>query len=142
MNLAMGSQTFVGVEIPLLWGTRAVLQDHAGKLSVINLAGDVASLEVLADRPAPDISYAPTANDAFVIKKGEVELYEYNPESKVLTSASLKLPSVQVVGDRIQVGGSVFSNNMIVGAGVGIVVTETGISMGAPLPRSLAVLQV
>ncbi len=66
MNLQMGSQRFVDVEIPLLWGTRAVVQDRDNHLSVINLDGPKARLEILADKPAPKARFTPTF-DGFTI---------------------------------------------------------------------------
>ena len=60
MNLKMGSQVFRNVQIPLLWGTRVVVQDEEGRLSVIDLAGDTAKIEILGDKPAPGVAFLPT----------------------------------------------------------------------------------
>ena len=139
MNLKMGSQVFVNVQIPLLWGTRAVVQDEEGRLSVIDLAGDTAKLEILGDKPAPGVAFVPTI-DGHTILSNDKQLYTYNPKEKTLTSISLGLPECQVKPWEIRVGSSVFSGNAIVGFGVGIAVQESGITMGGPLPPGLAKL--
>jgi len=141
MNLKMGSQVFVNVQIPLLWGTRAVVQDEEGWLSVIDLAGDTAKLEILGDKPAPGVAFVPTI-DGHTILSNDKQLYTYNPKEKTLTSISLGLPECQVKPWEIRVGSSVFSGNTIVGFGVGIAVQESGITMGGPLPPRLAKLIV
>lgn len=52
MNMRMGSHTYIDVQIPLLWGTRAVVQDRLGRVSVFDLSGDSAVVEILEDEPA------------------------------------------------------------------------------------------
>ncbi len=141
MNLKMGSQVFVDVQVPLLWGTRAVVQDKAGRLSVINLAGDAAKLEILGDKPAPGVAFLPTI-DGYTILSNDKQLYTYNPKEKTLTSINLGLPECQIKPWEIRVGSSVFSGNTIMGFGVGIAVRESGIAIGSPLPPGLAKLIV
>ncbi len=53
-------EQFENVEIPLLWGTRAVIQDHEGLISVVDLEGDTARLEIVGDKPAPGVEFVPT----------------------------------------------------------------------------------
>ena|SRR5437667_12907187 len=141
MNLHMGSQIFRDVQIPLLWGDRAIIQDKSGRLSVIDLSGENARPEIVADEPAPNIPYRPTVEGLIVLKDGK-ELYSYNSEEKQLTSISLGLPECQITSEQIRVGSSQFSGNVISGFGVGIVVTRRGIKMGAALPAGLAKLVV
>ena len=141
MNLRMGSQVFQNVQIPLLWGTRAVVQDRRERLSVINLAGDRASLEILADSPAAGTGFLPKI-DGFVVSAGGIPLYSYNPTEKTLSSISLGLPECQISRWGTRIGSNQFSGNMISGFGVGIAVTPHGIAMGAPLPDGLAKLVV
>jgi hypothetical protein len=138
----MGNQTFRDVAIPLLWGSRAVLQDKSGRLSVIDLTGDVARLEVLADRPAPGLTFYPRIEGFTILSSDGTELYDYLPEEKRLASRSLGLPDCQVLKDKIIVGGSTFMSNSIVSSGVGIAVTPSGFSVGGPLPHSLARLAI
>lgn len=138
----MGSQKFVNVEIPLLWGTRAVVQDRDNQISVINLDGPEARLEILADKPAPRAKFSPTFGGFSILSPDGDELYSYSPKDKKLSSARLGLPDCQVRSDAIWVGTKRFSGNMISGYGVGISVTKTGIGMGAPLPSNLAELVV
>lgn len=137
MNLTIGSQTFINVQIPILWGTRAVLQDKESRLSVIDLSGTIPKLEVLGDKPAPGVEFLPTIDGFNILMNGE-GLYSYNPDEKVLTDISLGLPDCQIGRSQIRVGSNTFSANTIVGAGVGILVTKDHISLGAPLPSELA----
>lgn len=141
MNLRIGSQTFVDVQIPLLWGSRAVLQDEQGRLSVIDLGSDIAKLEIVGDRPAPGIGFLPSIDGFKILSNGE-PVYSYNPEEKTLTMIASELPECQISQSRIRVGSSKFSGNVIVGFGVGIAVTEDRIAIGAPLPTGLAKLVV
>jgi len=141
MNIQMGNHVFHDVDIPILWGVRAVLQDKKGRISVINLEGEKAELEILGDKPAPNIEFEPSLDGFRIIKNGE-SLYNYNPDEKVLTGILLKLPECEIKDWRIRVGTNIFSGNVISGSGVGIIVTEKGIGMGAPLPKGLAKLLV
>ncbi|MFN0074556.1 MAG: hypothetical protein ACKVVP_24000 [Chloroflexota bacterium] len=141
MNLQMGSQAFHDVAIPLLWGTRAIVQDGEGRISVIDLSGETARLEVLGDQPAPGVEFRPRI-DGFVVLNGENDLYSYNPTEKLLVSVSLNLPDCQITQLGTRVGSSVFSGNFISGTGVGIAVSDSGIAMGAPLPSKLATFVV
>lgn len=142
MNLRMGSHAFLNVQVPLLWGTRAVVQDPQGRLSIINLAGPRANLEVLEDEPAQGVSYAPRV-DGFVIMDADgTELYKVNPTAKSIESLSLNLLPVTISREFIRVGTNTFQGNMVSGFGVGISVTEQGIGLGGPLPPGLAALQV
>jgi hypothetical protein len=141
MNLKMGSQTFIDVQIPLLWGSRAVLQDQLGRLSVINLSGGASRLEIVGDKPAPGIEFLPSIDGYEILSKGK-PIYRYDPEEKTLSSIDLGLPDCQVGRWQIRVGSNVFSGNTVIGSGVGIAVTEDGIAMGAPLPPGLAKLVV
>ena len=141
MNLKMGSQYFRDVQIPLLWGERAVLQDSEGRLSVIDLSGSRAFLEILADEPAPGVKYLPRADGVVIVAEGR-ELYAYNSKERLLSSISLGLPECQITPSTTRVGTNQFSDNVIAGFGVGIHVTSNGIAMGAPLPPGLAKLVV
>jgi hypothetical protein len=139
MNLKMGSQVFVDVQVPLLWGTRAVVQDNAGRLSVIDLASDTSKLEILGDEPAPGVEFLPSI-DGYRILSGDRRLYNYNQKDKILTSIDLGLPECQIQPWGIRVGSNMFSGNTIVGFGVGIGVKESGIAIGGSLPPGLAKL--
>jgi hypothetical protein len=141
MNLRMGSQIFVNVQIPLLWGQRAVVQDDRERLSILDLSGESARVEVLADEPAPGVGFSPRL-DGIVILQDGVELYNYNPREKTLSSLSLELPEVQISSTGTRVGSNWFSGNVVVGSGVGLAVYKEGISLGAPLPQKLAKLSV
>ena len=141
MNLRMGSQAFMNVEIPVLWGQRAVLQDNQGRLSIVDLSGEKARPEVLADEPAPGVGFRPRF-DGVVILQDSVELYSYNPRDKSVSSISLGLPDVEISAEGIRVGMMRFSGNVVSGSGVGIAVSEEGTAVGAPLPPGLARLTI
>ncbi|MCH8945067.1 MAG: hypothetical protein IH910_09820 [Proteobacteria bacterium] len=92
MNLNMGSQSFRNVEIPLLWGKRAILQDKKGRISIISLEGEEAKIEVLGDKPAPNIEYE-LVSDGFKIMRMGKDLYSFSPNSRIITGLSLVLRS-------------------------------------------------
>jgi len=141
MNIKMGTQTFNNVSIPILWGTRAVLQDTSGRISVIDLSGTTARLEIVSDEAARHVEFKPTS-DGFAIMDNSVELYNYNPNEHLLRSISLNLPDVQITPTATRVGSNVFSGNIVSGFGVGLIVKEDSMGMGAPLPPALAKLLV
>jgi hypothetical protein len=141
MNLRMGSHVFRNVQIPLLWGERAIVQDAHDRLSVFDLSGEKARLEVLADEPAPGVVFRPQI-DGMVILRDGVDLYLYNPSEKTISSLSLGLPEVQISASGTRIGDNWFSGNVVVGAGVGVTVSKQGISFGAPVPPNLARLTI
>jgi hypothetical protein len=141
MNMNMGNQIFENVEIPLLWGKRAILEDKKGRVSIISLGGTEAFLEVLGSKPAPSIQYE-LIKDGFKIIVNGQELYSFDPERRIITGLSLNLPEIEIQRTGIRVGSNMFSGNKVGGFGVGIVVDERGIGMGAPLPEGLAKLVV
>ena len=140
MNLKMGNQTYQNVQIPLLWGKRAILQNKRGQISIIDLSGETAHIEVLADGPAPNVAYVPHL-DGIVILRGKVELYHYNPEEKVIRSIGLGLPDLEISDNETRVGSTRLSGNMFSGSDVGIAVSKDGgIAIGGSLPPDLAKL--
>ena len=141
MNLKMGSQIFQDVQIPMLWGSRAVLQDKQGRLSLVDLSGKTAKLEIVGDKPAPGIEFVPVIEGFKIFDNGN-PLYIYYPKEKRLSSINLELPECQIGQWEIRVGTNVFSSNVVAGFGVGIAVTKDGIAMGAPLPPNLAKLVI
>lgn len=142
MRLVLGGSIFDGVQIPVLWGKRAILQDSSGRLSVVDLSGQAARLEVLGDKVAPGVRFTPTTDGFTVLTSSGQALYTFSPRDRRLTSESLGLPELQIKPSQIRVGTSTFQSNMVSGFGVGIVVEEGGIGIGAPLPEGLAALVV
>ena len=141
MNLQIGSQVFENVTIPLLWGKRAIVQDEAGHLSIIDLGGPTAKVEVIGDEPAPGVEFVPTV-EGFEIMRDNKALYSYSPGTRTIASGSLALPPLQICETETRIGINVFSGNVVVGSGVGIIVSESGVGMGGPLPPGLAKLVV
>ena len=141
MNLQMGSQIFRDVQIPLLWGSRAVVQDQERRLSVIDLSGGIAKLEIVGDKPAPGIEFVPTVEGFEVLADGE-PVYSYNPDRKTLTSLALGLPECEIGASHTRVGSNIFSGNIVSGFGVGIKVSSKELAVGAPLPPGLAKLVI
>ncbi len=141
MNLNMGSQKFEDVKIPLLWGKRAILEDKSGRISIILLDGKKAVIEVLGNEPAPNIQYEPTEDGFKVILNGQ-ELYSFNKERRVIKGLSQRLPECEIQGGGVRIGSNILSGNKEIGFGVGVVVYEQRIVMGADLPEGLARLVV
>jgi hypothetical protein len=141
MNISMGSQVYRDVQIPLLWGERAIIVDKHGRLSIIDLSGERAHVEVLADEPAPGVSFRPGL-DGFVILEGDLELYSYDSGEKTISDRGLGLPDVQISHSGTRVGTNWFAGNVLVGSGVGLSVSRDGISLATPLPPKLARLSI
>lgn len=143
MDLRMGSQAFNDVAIPLLWGSRAILQDKKGRISIIDLSGEVARLEVLGDQAAPNIEFRPISDTATEILQDGVPLYSFDAASKTIRGLGLPLPECQISANATRVGTNRFQNNAITGYGVGLMVTaDGGMALGAPLPPGLAKLRI
>lgn len=142
MNLQLGSQVFNNVEIPILWGTRAILQDAKRRMSVIDLGGSHAKIEILGDKPAPGVEFKPLSDDLVEILENGKSLYIFDSNRKCLQSITLDLPECEIRPNGTRIGGSFFQGNTITGAPVGIVVSATGIGIGASLPPGLAKLRI
>jgi hypothetical protein len=142
MDLEIGGNAFHNVIVPVLWGTRAVLQDSEGRLSVIDLRGDKAVLEIVGDKPAPNIEYVPMSGDVYEIMRDGKPVYMYTPHGRILWSTELELPSLEIGDDEVRVGSNVFRGSTVSGSEVGIAVTEQGSTMACPLPERLGDLIV
>jgi hypothetical protein len=141
MDFRISGQFLSNVRVPVLWGSRAILRDGEGHISIVNLEGDSACLEVIDDRPAAGANVSPQI-DGYVILDGEHRhLYSVNPTTKSLTPIVLGLPPVTFGERELRLGMNVFDLNMV-GVGVGILVTESGIVLGGPLPLVLGKLRV
>lgn len=141
MNIQIGSQTFMNVKIPLLWGERAVIGHVSGALSIIYLGEASASPEVVGDQPAIGVDFS-ERDEGFVILKDEKEAYFYSPNKKLLRDLSGTLPECVITARGIRVGSSTFEGNVVSGFAVGIGVTEKGFFMGGPIPEGLAPLLI
>src|SRR5450759_1361286 len=108
MNIRMGGQFFMNVKVPILWGSRAILQDQHGHLSIINLEGDSAVLEVIDDHPSAGASFLPRTEAFVILDRDGTELYAVNPKTKSVTSISLRLVPVTVGLQELRVGTNVF----------------------------------
>jgi hypothetical protein len=137
MNFQIGSNSIDG-GVPLLWGSRAVIQDKNGKLTIVDLATTPPKLEILGDRPAAGIVYTPTVGDGFTVLNGDRALYTYSPAEKTLTGEAIPLPQCQILEDSVRIGQGRFSGNVAVGCEVGLLVTEQGVGFGASMPPELA----
>jgi hypothetical protein len=142
MDFRIRGQYFANVKVPVLWGSRAILQDQHGHLSIVNLDADGVVLEVIDDQPGPGTNFAPLTEGYLILDVEGAKLYAVNPKTKSLIPFVLRLPSVTVGVRELRLGANVFAGNMVVGIGVGIVVTESGIALGGPLPQALAALRV
>jgi hypothetical protein len=141
VNIQLGGQLFAEVAIPVLWGTRAILQDERGRLSIIDLSRELARIEILADKPAPEVPFRPESS-GIVVLDGNTELYRYDSRDRSLEPLSLDLPACQITNNMIRVGDSVFEGNQVAGFGVGIAISKDSIALGAPVPPQLAKLRI
>lgn len=137
MNLNMENQIFEDVRIPLLWGKRAILEDRAGRISIILLDGNKVVLEVLGNEPTPNIQYEPTEDGFKVINNGQ-EIYSFDKERRIITGHSQKLPECEIYSDGIRIGSSLLSRSKDIDFSVGVEVYEQRIVMGNNLPEGLA----
>lgn len=141
MNIQFGSQVFIGVQIPLLWGTRAVIGHPKGEISVIDLSGETAKPEIVINAPWQGVEYA-EMEDGFVIYSESRAAYFYSPPRKIIRDLSGKLPECEIGKDRVRIGTNTISNSTIHGFQVGMGVTESGFFIGGPAPKGLAPLIV
>ena len=140
MDIEIGSNRFADVAIPLLWGTKAVIQTASG-VSVIELAGPRAQLEILAGRPADGALYTEVAGGFEITSEYGISfVFQTTPTS--LRDPQGVLPDCVIDEHGITVGGSRFSGNVFSGSAVGLLVTDDRISIAAPLPDGLVRLVV
>jgi hypothetical protein len=140
MDFRFGSQTFRGVKIPLLWGSRAILAHSNGKLSVIDLSSDRARPEIVADEPWDGIEYT-EKEDGFVIYHNDLQAFFYSPERQLFRDMSGNLPECELSKDCTRIGTNKIGGGMVSGFGVGIGVSENGFFLGGPMPAGLAELK-
>ncbi len=141
MNIQFGSQTFIGVQIPLLWGTRAVIGHHGGEVSIVDLSGQMAKPEIVSNVPWQGIEYA-EKEDGFVIYCEGKATYFYSPSRKIIRDLLGKLPECEIKKDGMRFGTNHVQTSQIHGFQVGIGITENGFFMGGPAPKGLAQLIV
>lgn len=141
MNVSFGSQIFTQVQVPLLWGTRAVIAHPGGEFSVIDLSGDTARPEIIKNIPAPGVEYS-EREDGFVIFKDSSESFFFSPARALFRDMATSLPDCEIRKDGIRVGTNSISSSMVSGFQVGIGVSESGMFIGGPLPAGLAALKV
>lgn len=141
MDFQFGSQTFRNVQIPILWGTRAILAHQTGALSIINIAGETAKLEVIGDSPSNDVEYS-EKEDGFVIYDNDQQAYFYSPARKLIRDLKGELPECELKGDHVRIGTNKIGNSMVTGFQVGIGVSSDGFFIGGPLPKGLAELKL
>jgi hypothetical protein len=136
MNIEFGGHVFQNVDIPVLWGDRAIFQDKEGLVSVIDVSQPTPTPEIIANEPAPGVDYLPTTEGLRILSGGSV-LYMFQTEPARLHGVNLDLPDIVIDKSRITVGTNVFESNFISGAQVGLAITSSGMGMGAPLPENL-----
>lgn len=141
MNVSFGSQVFTQVQVPLLWGSRAIIGHPSGEYSVIDLSTDVARPEIIKNIPAPYIEYS-EREDGFVIFKGSSEAFFFSPARALFRDASNSLPECEIRKDSIRIGTNTIASSMVSGFQVGIGVSENGMFIGGALPPGLAALKV
>ena len=138
MDIRLGGQLFRDVQIPLLWGSRAISQDRQGRLSVVDLSEGV-KIEIIGDEPVPGLPIVPNEHGFDVLVDGKPS-YHYDPEQKKFTSIDLGLPDCQIGQKFVRIGANTFDSNSVIGVGIGVVVTQSKTWIGAPLPHELELL--
>lgn len=141
MDFRIGTVGFSSVKIPLLWGKKAILSHSNGALSVIDLSGETAKPQIVADELWNEIEYA-EKEDGFVIYENDVQSYFYSPARKIFRDLTGKLPECELGKDFTRIGTNKISGGMVSGFGVGIGVSENGFFMGGPIPEGLASLKL
>jgi hypothetical protein len=141
MDFQFGSQTFRNVQVPILWGTRAILSHPTGVLSIINIGGETAKLEVIGDSPSNDVEYS-EKEDGFVIYDNDQQVYFYSPARKLIRDMKGELPECELKSDHVRIGTNKIGNSMVSGFQVGIGVSSKGFFVGGPLPKGLAELKL
>ena len=142
MKMNIGGNIFSNVQIPLLWGGKAILQDENGGLSIIDLNGKTAMPQIIGNEPAENVEYKTIPGGVVIEENDGIPGLEFYAEDKIIKDPTGKLPECEISTRGVRVGGSFMQSNMVVGAPVGIVVDETGLGIGAPLPPGLAKLSV
>jgi hypothetical protein len=141
MDFRISGQFFSNVQVPLLWGSRAILRDQKGHLSIVNLDDEGARLEVVDDKPAAGANVLLGADTYVILDSQSRRLYSVDPISKSLTAILLRLPPVTFGERELRLGLHAFEVNMV-GVEVGILVTESAVVLGGLLPSALATLRV
>jgi hypothetical protein len=141
MDFRLGNQTFIGVKIPLLWGTRAILSHSSGSFSIIDLGGETAVPEVISNEPWHQIEYS-EKEDGFVIYKNDVQAYFYSPSRKLFKDLIGSLPECEITDKFTRIGTNKIGGGTVSGFGVGVGVSENGFFMGGPIPPGLAELKL
>lgn len=141
MNIQFGSQTFKNVQVPVLWGQRAIIAHPNGKLSIIDLSGSVALPEIVADTPWTNIEFS-EKEDGFIIFKNDDPLYFFSPRRRLIRDMKGTLPECQITNQNIRIGSNTIASSMISGSQVGIGISENGFFIGGPMPSELAELKV
>lgn len=139
MDIRFGSQVFSGVQIPLLWGARAVIGHPGGELSIIDLSGDLAKPEIVSNTPWKGVEYS-EKEDGFVIYSDGKPSYFFSPSRKIIRDLSGKLPECEITNEQVRIGTNTIRNSMIQGFQVGMGVTENGFFIGGSAPKGLAPL--
>ena len=141
MDFRIGSASFNSVKIPVLWGKKAVLSHSNGALSVIDLSGESAIPQIVADEPWSGVEYS-EKEDGFVIYENDTQSYFYSPVRKLFRDLTGKLPECELGREFTRIGTNKISGGIVSGFGVGIGVSENGFFMGGPIPEGLARLKI
>ena len=139
MNIRFGMQEFNDVQIPVLWGKRAIVGHSSGQLSVVDLGDSVARPEIVADKPWVDIEFS-EKEDGFVIFKHGSPAFFYSPSRKLIRDMSGTLPDCEISARQIRVGTNTIQTSTISGFQVGVGISERGFFIGGPAPEGLAAL--
>ena len=143
-SVNIGSNQCTNVAVPLVLDDRFFLledDDDQDIWTVFTFDGGKPVVEILRNRPQANKLSKCEANPTGVITVSDPEtgefLYKVRPgrkQSSIFGSIQGKEMEIQVLDREIRIGTSVFSNNVINGFPVGVLVRGGSIGIGAGLP--------
>ncbi|MHB8389160.1 MAG: hypothetical protein ACYDBH_06210 [Acidobacteriaceae bacterium] len=139
MRIRFGTQAFYNVNIPVLWGKRAIIGHSSGELSIVDLSEAVARPEVVADEPWTNIEFS-DKEDGYVIFKNGAPAFFYSPSRKLVRDMSGALPECEISNQQIRIGTNRIQNSTVSGYQVGVGISDNGFFIGGPAPSGLAEL--
>ena len=141
MDLKIDRHSFQNIQIPVLWGNRAIIQEPNLVFSVINIGGITPTLEIVRNQPVPGIDVLPKRWGFEIIWLPE-DRYEFNVGEGAFTTNTLGLPDVQIDEFHVRVGTEVYPHLRGFGEVVGLQVMPDEVRFGVPIPLALSRLIV
>ncbi len=130
----IGTNEFVEVLIPILWGTRAIYEgSRPGTLHVTDLSAVPVRREIVDSRPNKGIKFQPRL-DGYGVKADGAVQYTFDPTRLVLRDVAGSLPELEVSDSFVRIDTNHVSGCRVSNFEVGILIDSDGVAIGAPLP--------